>query len=205
MNTFFHNIGWHPSIGDPSFMGWLTVALYFFCSYRAYGVVKHSEKIFDSLLTRQRNLWLAIAFILLALGLNKQLDLQTFFTATAKYLAHEHGWYQDRRVYQRIFIFGIGGLGLLSALGLFIYYIRILREHTVAIVGLCSLIVFVLVRASSFHDVDLFLGSRILGVKMNWFLELGGIVLIAYNASQLIKLRYPRYRRQLAERRAKSK
>jgi hypothetical protein len=43
-------------------------------------------------------------------------------------------------------------------------------------------VTFVLVRASSFHRMDELISWRILGLRMNWLLELGGIALIAANA-----------------------
>jgi len=44
--------------------------------------------------------------------------------------------------------------------------------------GLVFLLTFIVVRAISFHHVDMFLRSRIAGVKLNWFLELTGIFLV---------------------------
>jgi len=48
--------------------------------------------------------------------------------------------------------------------------------------GLVLLLTFIVVRAISFHHVDLFLRFRVGGVKMNWFLELSGIAMIALAA-----------------------
>jgi hypothetical protein len=38
--------------------------------------------------------------------------------------------------------------------------------------------VFVLIRASSFHRVDVFLGHRLVHLRMNWLLEMGGILVM---------------------------
>jgi hypothetical protein len=40
------------------------------------------------------------------------------------------------------------------------------------------LLTFIVVRAISFHHVDVFLKSGIAGLRMNWLLELGGISLV---------------------------
>jgi len=36
----------------------------------------------------------------------------------------------------------------------------------------------VLIRAASFHHIDRFIGDRILGLKWNWILEMGGISIV---------------------------
>ena len=48
-----------------------------------------------------------------------------------------------------------------------------------ALLGLGFVCLFVLVRAASFHHVDILLGTWIFGVKMNWLLELPGPILVA--------------------------
>jgi hypothetical protein len=37
---------------------------------------------------------------------------------------------------------------------------------------------YVFIRAASFHHIDRFIDSRILGFKWNWVLEMGGIVIV---------------------------
>ena len=41
---------------------------------------------------------------------------------------------------------------------------------------------FVVIRAASFHHVDALLASRLGGLKWNWILELGGILIVAVGA-----------------------
>jgi hypothetical protein len=66
----------------------------------------------------------------------------------------------------------------------------ILRESIVLLLGLSSLITFIVIRAASFHHVDVLLRSQLLGIRVNWILELGGIALIALSAAQ--SARHPR-------------
>jgi hypothetical protein len=42
-------------------------------------------------------------------------------------------------------------------------------------------------RAASFHHVGVFLGRRVLGLKLNWLLELGSIALVALSAAQAVR------------------
>lgn len=191
MEQFFARIEWSPGIGDPSAIGWLTVLAYFLCAYFSFRVLKYSDRVFDPPIMRQKVLWLFITVAIGFLGINKQLDLQSLFTATARYLALEQGWYQDRRALQVAFIYSIAALGLVFMLGLILVYKRVLKAHLLAIIGLCSLVVFVVVRATSFHDMDSLIGRQVFGIYLNWLLELGGIALIAYNAIKLYERRRP--------------
>ena len=121
------------------------------------------------------------------LCINKQLDLQTFFTATARYYFLEYGIYEYRRQYQEIFILVIAIAGVLVAVGLSFEYRKVIKNHLLAIVGLVFLISFILIRASSFHNMDRLISSDILGFKMDWVLELTGIFLISINAVKLLR------------------
>ncbi|MGK0259573.1 MAG: hypothetical protein ACI96M_003016, partial [Candidatus Azotimanducaceae bacterium] len=54
-----YEIGWSPSIGDPTFTGWLTVVCYLFCSFFCWQVYRQGQTIFVEPVTRQKILWLA--------------------------------------------------------------------------------------------------------------------------------------------------
>lgn len=54
----------------------------------------------------------------------------------------------------------------------------------IAGLGLIIIAVFVLVRAASFHHMDRLLGDRILLLKLNWILELGGIAVVLLGGSK---------------------
>ena len=76
-------------------------------------------------------------------------------------MAMEQGWYGDRRLLQQGFIVGIVGLGIITMISLGIFFFQVIHTHMFAIGGICLLIVFVLIRALSFHDMDSFLGSYV--------------------------------------------
>jgi hypothetical protein len=127
-------------------------------------------------------LWFGLAALLTLLGFNKQLDLQTWFTLALKSAAQAQGWYEERRVFQALFIcamifFGIAGLATLCFL-----IRKSLRETSAALVGSVFLTCFVVIRAASFHHVDQMIGLSIGGFKLNWVIELGGIICIGQAA-----------------------
>lgn len=191
MTSFFDRIGWTPTIGDPTLVGWFTVFAYFFCAYQSFRVLRFGERIFAEPPRRERALWLIVACTLAFLGVNKQLDLQTLFTASARYLALQSDWYGSRRQLQAAFIGLVALAGMGAIVCLFVLFRKLLRRHALAIVGLCTLVVFVLVRATSFHYMDILIGKKIFGLYVNWILELGGILLISLNARSLYRQRRP--------------
>jgi hypothetical protein len=172
-------IEWHPQIGDPTFAGWLTVFSYFLAAVLAYRVQRQLPP--DSH-AQHRLFWRIIAITCLLLGINKQLDLQSLLTAIGRYFAHRQGWYDNRQRVQIAFILTAATTGLALLVWGVNYFYGCLRQNALAFAGILFLIVFILIRASSFHHMDHFIGSRILGLKFNWLLELSGIYCIVLNA-----------------------
>ena len=179
-------ITWTPTIGDPSIIGWLTVVLYFLCFAWSCRVYLCANSLFTQPIQRQKNLWLLITITILALGINKQLDLQSLLTQIGKYFAYHNDWYDQRRHYQRLFITSILALSIIAMATLFFVYKPVLRKHYIAIFGLCFLLAFVVIRASSFHNVDELLTADFQGIRFNWAMEISGIFLVSLNAYQLL-------------------
>lgn len=198
---------WSPGIGDPTVMGWLTVVAYFVAAWLCWRALRrHSgsrglEAIRVTLaglrallkrgrpppteaesLARLAALWLFLAALMLFLGFNKQLDLQSAITEIGRILAHEQGWYEERGSVQTLFIGLVGVFGLLG-LGALVLLVRgYVKRVRLALLGTVFVAVFVLIRASSFHHMDRLIGTEVVGLRMNWILELGGIVCVAVSA-----------------------
>ena len=168
---------WRAGIGDPTIMGWLTVLAYFATACLAW---KASRGNFWR--ARIRAFWIGAALLLVFLGVNKQLDLQTAFTFMAKDFAKATGWYEDRRMVQGLFVAGMALGGLAGMGGLYWFYKDEWRRLWPALIGLSFLLTFIVIRAASFHHMDQFLNLRAAGLKMNWLLELGGIAALAWPA-----------------------
>jgi hypothetical protein len=49
-----------------------------------------------------------------------------------------------------------------------------------ALIGTSMVIGYVLVRAASFHHIDRFIASAIIGLRWNWLLEISGIALVFF-------------------------
>jgi hypothetical protein len=193
-------IRWSPAIGDPSIMCWVTVAAYFMTAWlclRAFGAEKRGppRPFFATVAAllrvmrkqwprppapaRRAALWLFLFAVVLALGINKQLDVQTLFTEIGRSLARSGGWYEERRLVQGAFVVGMACFGALGIVTLWWLTRGQLRDFRVTLAGLAFILCFVVIRAASFHNFDELIGSELLGIRVNWALELGGIGIMA--------------------------
>jgi len=163
-------------------MGWVTVVSYIAASLLA-------ALAFNRATTRQRIFWVGMAILLLALAVNKQLDLQSALTAAARCTAKAQGWYAERQSIQVRFIYSVICISLLAALVLAWAMRRDLAHIWLALIGTAFLLAFIAIRAAGFHHFDHFIGSKLGSVHMNWIFELGGIAMIAANALHALSRR----------------
>lgn len=171
---------WSPTIGDPSVMGWVTVAAY---GATALLVVMAFRRFPERGI---RLFGVCLALLLAALMVNKQLDLQSALTATGRCLSQMQGWYEDRRMVQAIFIMALLLCFLCAGLGVFWVMRRHLGALWLMLFGVMFLLAFVAVRAVGFHHFDAIINTEVNNVRMNWVLELGGLVMIAINSVWLL-------------------
>jgi hypothetical protein len=162
---------WRPGIGDPTIGGWLTVLLYFLAVWSIW-------KTAGVTVSGERKLWHAILILFVGLGINKQLDLQTALTELGRLVAFGFGWYEERRAVQLWFVIAVALVCILIAIAL----LRLSRNAPIptrlALVGTTVVLAFVVIRAASFHHIDRFIGSHVLGLKWNWVLEMSGIATV---------------------------
>lgn len=166
-----------PVLGlhDNGIAAWVAVAGYLAAALLAGLAAARSEG-------RERAFWLFAALCLLLLGLNKQLDLQTLLTGWGRDLAREQGWYRERRPFQKAVIL-ICGTSVMLAGAWIAWACRGLRAAVwVTLTGLALLALFVLVRAASFHHLDVALRTLVWGEKLHVVLELAGIAVAGLGA-----------------------
>lgn len=179
---------WRPGIGDPTVLGWVTVVAYLVAAVGC-GLAAWREPMPDGTRrgrARPSRFWLVLAGLMLALGINKQLDLQSLLTQIGRDLALAWGLYSERRELQLGFIALVVLVCVGAVAALFWSARRTLARRWPAIAGMIFILGFVMVRAASFHHVDAFLGARLGGFKWNWILELGGIAVVAGAAFRVL-------------------
>jgi magnesium-transporting ATPase (P-type) len=167
---------WRPEIGDPSIMGWFTVASYFACAGVACLAAVRNRKRDDKAFA----LWVTIAILMAVLGINKQLDLQSLLTEIGRQIARAQGWFEMRRTVQFWFIALFGAIILTVYIWYIITFKSMIRRSWLAFCGLFFLMSFIVIRAVSFHHVDELIQYELGGVRMNWMFELSGIYMILF-------------------------
>ena len=168
---------WSPGIGDPTVGGWLTVILYVLASVSCWRAArKVGARDINTL--QERRGWQFISVLFLALGINKQLDLQSALTEAGRVVANIQGWYAQRALVQLAFIVVVAIICTIAGIALVIWARRARLPARLALVGTIFVLCFVLIRAASFHHVDRFISTEFLGLRWNWILEMGGIALV---------------------------
>lgn len=186
---------WRPGIGDPSAAGWITVGAYFLAASACARAAGREPRPDGTRRGRPAAFWLALAALMAALGVNKQLDLQSLVTVIGRRVLRAHGRYEHRRVYQLAFIRAVALLGV-GSLAVSLWAARhAIRRRGPALVGLMFVLAFVVIRAASFHHVDAFLAARLGGLEWNWILELGGIGVVGLAACRIARAAPPPARR----------
>lgn len=184
-----YQIRWRPEIGDPSLMGWITVAAYALAAFTCYLAARRANRA-PGLAAGSRGMWILVTMMMAFLCLNKQLDLQSLATDVGRVVAWKQGWYKERRDFQKWFVLGALVAAFLTTAFFIFRYRTFWKTHFLLASGIAFLTTFIIVRAISFHHVDVILKSQIGGVRMNWFLELTGIGLVWLAA--IWDYRYPK-------------
>ena len=171
---------WTPGIGDRGIVAWITVAAYLLAAALGFRAAARAGPAGAA----ERLFWTLAGVYLVALGLNKELDLQTLMTIAGRCAARLQGWYDVRRTVQVAVILGLVAASLAAGLLAFWLLRRTLRRTGVALLGLVWITGFVLVRAAGFHHVDRMLPFEVMGsLRLNWAAELGGIAVFALGAA----------------------
>ena len=184
MVCFFATITWSPKSGDPDFWGWIVTIAYLMACVLCF--LAGRKELAES---RKHGsigvawFWFGLAVLLLSLGVNKQLDLQTLLTEIGRQVARQGGWFDQRRKIQRILLVA-GAAFEVASLGWGYFFLRSRwRDCRLAFLGIVFLFGFVGIRAASIQNVDrLFLRIPHLGHRLNAGLELSGTILIGLGA-----------------------
>jgi len=170
---------WHAGIGDPTVVGWVTVLVY---------VVTMVLCVRTTLTARRSGhpwrFWAGVSMAMVLLGVNKQLDLQSWFTEVGRDLALSEGWYEERRNVQVWFIAGLMMVAVLLLAGLRHVLDEAWHHYRTTCLGLAMLSVFVVMRAASFHHVDTLLRMRWGEISANGLIENSALLVVAYGAWQ---------------------
>jgi preprotein translocase subunit Sss1 len=181
--SFIQQLRWRPEIGDPSLMGWLTVAAYAVVAVVAGVAAFRAGRNLEAGRSSRR-IWTLVAVLMALLCINKQLDLQSLVTDIGRVLSRRQGWYESRRDFQKWLVIAVLGLSAIGTLGFAVLFRVFLSKHLLLAAGVAMLMTFIVTRAVSFHHVDQLLKVEMAGLRINWILELGGIAVIGWAAAR---------------------
>jgi len=160
---------------DRAPFAWFIVASYFLAAVAAFWAARSARK-------RDRVFWMGVTLLLVLLGLNKELDLQTLLTNEGRWIALHGGWYDERRLVQGLFLLGLALAGILAIAALIRWLRKSVAQVKMAAIGIVLLFTFVVMRAGSFHHLDKWVTINIVGLRSGWWLELAGITVIGLSA-----------------------
>ena len=174
---------WSPQIGDPNLTGWLTVLAYLSTALLSvaawYRMARQPRRMF----------WAILVILLIILAINKQLDIQSALTIAGKCLATAQGWYANRRIVQASFIAVLITI-ILIGLVIAMFSLRgVLFSNLFALLGLATVLSFVMVRAVSIHHFDYFIGAKNFGISNNFLLENFGLILMGTSIFDIFRSR----------------
>jgi hypothetical protein len=176
---------WDLRAGDPTLIGWLITLAYLVL---VLSIIKLIIDVAASQTYDRRRLagfWTIVLLIYLFFGLNKQLDLQTFLTATGRCLSKLQGWYRERRAFQlNVTMAGLAATAIFL-LGFLFYFRTVITRSWLAILGVTCSLVFVVLRAASIHHVDQLFKMEFFTLKAHAIMEITGITLVFINVTYL--------------------
>jgi hypothetical protein len=167
---------WYLSFWDNDILGWLTVFAYFSAMILS---ILCAIKVNQTREKSSRWFWWLVSFILLLLGINKQIDTQTLILQTGQKVTWVLGFYEQRRFFQKGFMLGVGVVMLI----IFIFTGKTLgadwKKCKLTLLGLGFLMGFVVLRGATFNNIFF---SGYIFPDYQWILELIGIVLVTVSA-----------------------
>ena len=172
---------WQLGIGDPTIFGWLTVVVYLAAVVRCFVKSKES-KFFGG----NYRFWLYLAALLLLLGINKQLDLHSWFAEIMRDRAQTYGWYKYRQSVL-VSLISLLGFGIISSIISFrLYLANSWRNYKITWAGIIVLLMLVLIQTSSSIYADALIKQRGFGFSAFGFSAFGFSISAIIEISALI-------------------
>jgi hypothetical protein len=172
---------WAPGFGDRDLYGYVMTVVHLVAAGLAVTVAVKGP--FQSRSPRaERWLWGIGATVLVVLAINKQLDLQSMLVTAARCVARGQGWYEARREYQTEIILGLVIAAAIIVPTLILLLRKAVFGNLAFVLSMSALVAFVLLRAISFHHLDIVFGTNVLSFRLHRLIEvtaLGAVILVA--------------------------
>src|SRR5262245_31709630 len=127
---------------------------------------------------KERVLWTVIPIALALLGINKLFE--GALTNVGRMIAFDQGWYVHRRVFQISLVASILAICSIGAIVLLLAARQANLSTRLALSVTIMLLALGLMRDVSLHQIDHLIGERVVGLKLNWLLDVGGLGLVLF-------------------------
>src|SRR3954470_17280217 len=142
--------GWQPGFGDDDLLGWSITIAYFLVALLCTAAFRDEARSYSVTRRLQRpTFWIVITALMVLLGFNKQLDLQTWVQSTGDSLVVTNGLESHRSGLKILSLLTLGLTGAAIGLAMLLYIGRQWRLYLLAFVGLLYLGVFIVLRAAA--------------------------------------------------------
>jgi hypothetical protein len=194
MNCLLAEITWRPAIGDPEPIGWLITLSYLIVGAFCVSAGRHQRAIsIRRGCTGYPWFWFGLAAFMFALGVNKQLDLQTLLIQIGRNIAKRGGWYSDRNTVRSVVFFGCAAITLPVLFAWMCVVCQRGRSYILSCLGVLILLAFVGIRALSFNPrVERLMNLPMIGSHLATVMELSGAALVGL-AAYLVARQTPRW------------
>ena len=135
----------------------------------------------------ERVLWTAIPITLALLGFNKLFEGAV--TNVGRMIAIDQGWYAHRRVFQVWLIASVLAICSIGAIVLLLAARQASLSTRLALSATIMLLALGVTRDVSLHQIDHLIGERVVGLKLNWLLDVGGLGLVLFAHGRAKSLR----------------
>jgi hypothetical protein len=181
LETMTNGITWRLEFGDPTLIGWITVVVYLTAAVICVkaGLLAQQRSAVGLSECGPAGMWWGCATVLLGLGINKQLDLQTLLIDVGRLVAQATGWYEQRRLVQRVFALAMAGLAVVVWWWMAWKQRRFFRRNPLVLPGILLVGGYVFLRLVSIDHLDESAGLKLDDRPWLAALELGGILSIA--------------------------
>lgn len=112
-----------------------------------------------------------------------------FFHANYEMRVDKYEWHKDRRKWQIFFSISLGTIFIVSLLILYFSNVDVFKKRFLATIGLATLLLFIFLRATSFHQMDQLINLNLSSIRMNWVLELLGPSLILLDSIRVTNVK----------------
>ena len=178
--------GWQLGFGDNDLVGWMITLAYFLAALLCTAAFRDEARSYRFVGRLQRPaFWLVLTALLVLLGFNKQLDLQTLVLSTGDELVASARLEGHRRHLKLLSLLTLALTGAAISLAMLLYIGRHWRLYLLAFVGLLYLGVFIVLRAADSLPVLNEINRRYYE-SIHLLLELCGVLMIGASAARAV-------------------